>query len=280
MGNLGKLRAVLVFQRCGVLLADFLANDDRRSDASLARPGEGGSGIFRIFEKRKDALELAMYGIFGVMFCQYSYLRTIQSSDAGTATVLQYLSPVLVILWVCLRRRQLPSGAQAVAAVSALVGTFLVATGGQIGKLAISRETFLWGMIAAVSMSAMTLLPRGLLLHHDATTVGAFGMFLGGIVLFLAVGRRVPTPPLDLSMIAVIAVILSLGTVVAFTLYLRGIAMIGSVRAGMAATVEPVAATLISAIFLRTVFTATDAVGFALIIVTVFLANRPGGVRG
>ena len=52
---------------------------------------------FRIWKKGRDAAEVMIYGIAGLMLCQYTYFVTIELSNAGTATVIQYLSPVLII---------------------------------------------------------------------------------------------------------------------------------------------------------------------------------------
>ncbi len=64
----------------------------------------------RIWSGKKSALTLIGYGILGMMLCQYSYFKAIEYSNAGTATVLQYLSPVLIMLVMCIREKRLPRG--------------------------------------------------------------------------------------------------------------------------------------------------------------------------
>lgn len=68
-----------------------------------------------------------------------------------------------------------------------------------------------------------------------------------------------------------LAVFVVIGSFFAYMLYMQGVKDIGSVRASLIGTVEPVSATITSAVMLRTVFLPTDLIGFAMIIVMMFL---------
>ena len=65
------------------------------------------------------------------------------------------------------------------------------------------------------------------------------------------------------------------GTAVAFTLYLQGVVDIGPVKASMIASIEPVSAALFAFVWLSTPFIGIDLVGFAMILVTIFLLAIP-----
>ena len=63
------------------------------------------------------------------MLCQYSYFQTIEWSNAGTATVIQYLGPALIVVWVCLRTKRLPEKKEVLGMyLFAVTGIFLIAT--------------------------------------------------------------------------------------------------------------------------------------------------------
>ena len=62
-----------------------------------------GRENLRVFQKRRDTVHLLAFAIFGITFCQFTYFMAIQASNAGTATVLQYLSPILILAVVCMR---------------------------------------------------------------------------------------------------------------------------------------------------------------------------------
>ena len=62
-----------------------------------------GRENLRVFRKKRDTIHLLAFAIFGITFCQFTYFMAIQASNAGTATVLQYLSPILILAVVCMR---------------------------------------------------------------------------------------------------------------------------------------------------------------------------------
>ena len=47
----------------------------------------------RLVSQKKDLIKTFGFG-FVLMLCQFTYLQAINTSNAGTATVLQYLSPI------------------------------------------------------------------------------------------------------------------------------------------------------------------------------------------
>ena len=56
----------------------------------------------------RNARDLVIYGLAGVSFCQFTYFLTIQLSSAGVGTILQDLSPVLILLVVCIQQKRAP----------------------------------------------------------------------------------------------------------------------------------------------------------------------------
>ncbi|MBS5233357.1 MAG: EamA family transporter [Collinsella sp.] len=79
------------------------------------------------------------------------------------------------------------------------------------------------------------------------------------------------TDELDAAGIEALAVFVVIGSFFAYMLYMQGVKDIGSVRASLIGTVEPVSATITSAVMLGTVFLPTDLIGFVMIIVMMFL---------
>lgn len=101
-----------------------------------------------------------------------------------------------------------------------------------------------------------------------------FGMLTGGIAFFfLTRCWSIPTK-LSPSVLFITAVIVLLGTASAFTLFLRGTALIGPARANMVGCLEPLVATICSAVFLQTIFMPMDLLVFAFILSTVFLLSK------
>ena len=101
---------------------------------------------FAIWQKKENRWGILIYGLAGMMLCQYSYFQTIEWSNAGTATVIQYLGPALIVVWVCLQTRRLPERKEIIGVLLALLGIFLIATHGNPTSLALSGRALLMGL--------------------------------------------------------------------------------------------------------------------------------------
>lgn len=62
--------------------------------------------MFEIWREKRDVFQLIMFGIFGMAFCQLSYYVAVETSNAGTATVLQYTAPIIIMLYVSVRNKK------------------------------------------------------------------------------------------------------------------------------------------------------------------------------
>ena len=71
-------------------------------------------------------------GVFGTMMLQFTFFGAVQRSNAGTATVLQYLCPVITVVYVCINSHKKPFTKEIVAILMALSGIFFVSTHGTI----------------------------------------------------------------------------------------------------------------------------------------------------
>jgi drug/metabolite transporter (DMT)-like permease len=227
-----------------------------------------------IFRDGKDVLSLFAFAVFGLMFCQFSYMQAIRYSNAGTATVLEYTGPVMIMAASCLKSKKAPEKKEICAIVFAVAGTFILATHGNIHSMVITQKGLFWGLLAAVAFSLYTLLPVGIMKKWGSIAVTGYGMLIGGAVM-TCVSRvwRIDVT-LNIYSFSAVAAVCIFGTVLAFTMYLQGVKLIGAVKAGMLASVEPVAAAVFAAAWLGSEFSWVDVIGFVLIIATVFLLAK------
>ena len=232
------------------------------------------SDLTEIWKHPRDVFILALYGIFGLMLCQLSYLTGISYSNAATTTVLQQLSLVIIMLITCLQTRRLPRRAELLALVLALFGTFMLATGGNPGELLLSPQGLFWGLATAAAVAAYTLIPRGLLTRWSREAISGMGMIFGGVVLNLYARSWEFEVSLPLSGWLAFGCVVVFGTVVAFSLFMRGIQDAGPVRASMLGVTEPLSAAVFSAVWLGTSFSAAELIGFAAILATMFLLTK------
>ena len=230
--------------------------------------------VAELLRSPKDLALTALYGVGGLLLCQYSYMTGISHSNAATTTVLQTLTIVMVMVIACCHDRKLPHLNEVLSVALALLGVFLLATGGKPGQMVLSPKGLFWGLMTAVAMTVYTLLGRPLAKRWSRDTVMAVAMTLGGVVV--NVGAR--SWQFDVSLPAkgwlLVAFIVVCGTVVTFSLFLQGIRDAGPVRASILSVTEPVSAAILAFFWLGTAFTTADLIGFAAILATVFLLAK------
>lgn len=228
-----------------------------------------GREVLRIF--KEDALGIIIFAILGMSACQYTYYQAIAYSNAGTATVLQYTGPVMILCWTSLRQKRMPRPIEIAAIVLAMAGTYLLATHGRPGSMALSPKALFWGLVSAVSLVVYTVQPVDLLNKYGSPMVTGWGMLIGGVVLSLLFRPWTISVRFDGMVMLALTAIIALGSITAFTAYLEGVRRVGPKKGSLYASVEPVSATLFSTVMMGSTFEMMDLAGFACIISTIFL---------
>lgn len=106
---------------------------------------------------------LLLCAFFCVLMVQVSYLKAIDWTNSGTATVLQTLNLLVVLVFVCIMGKRLPGKRESIGVVLAFVGTVLIATGGDLSQLSLPLPGLLWGLTDAVCTSLLAILPIALM---------------------------------------------------------------------------------------------------------------------
>lgn len=227
-----------------------------------------------LFQKHLTVIRLVIFAFLGVLFNQLSYLKTISYTNSGTATILQYIGPVLIVIVSCVMNKRLPTLKETIAVVLVIIGTFLIATHGDFNTLVITPVGLVWGLLSAVAMVTYTMLPVSLIKHYGSIPVVGFAMLICGIALTIVTGfKGGPEKPDSIFyLMAVITIVL--GTVIPYTLYLAGVTMAGPVKGSLVASIEPVSATLFMVFWLGEPFYKVEFLGFFCIFVTVFLLAK------
>lgn len=228
-----------------------------------------GKKIFHIW--KKDALGILIFGSVGMSMCQYTYFTAIGASNAGTATVLQYIGPVLILIYISLRNMQLPRWNELVAIGLAVFGTFLLATHGDPRSMVLSEQALFWGLLSAVALAVYTVQPGKMLKEYGSAVVTAWGMLIGGILLCTIFRPWSIAVTVDTTVLMGMAVVVIVGTVIAFACYMEGIRLVGPKKGSLYASVEPVSATVFSVLWMHVSFGMMDFLGFLCIISTIYL---------
>lgn len=191
------------------------------------------NGIFDVWKRKDSAVSQFIFCIFGMAACQMSYFLAVQYSNPGTATVLQYLGPVLIMIFCLVRDRRLPRVLELAVLASVIIGVFLLATHGQPGNLAVTEQALFWGLMSAVTCAVYNIQPEKLLKEFGTLETVGWGMLAGG-VLAAPVMRIWEVPGTwDSVTFLMMAGVIIIGTVVAFGCYLHGVALLGPVRGSL-----------------------------------------------
>ena len=230
---------------------------------------------FDIWKIKRNRIDIIIYGLAGMMLCQYSYFQTIEWSNAGTATVIQYLGPALIVVWVCLQTKRLPEKKEVLGVILAVTGIFLIATHGNPTTLALSQKALIMGLISAVSVVIYTVKPARMQAEFDTPLILAWGMLIGGTALTIAFSPWNNKVIFDGETFTALTFIILFGTMAGFSMYMTGVKMIGSVKASLYSCVEPVASMVLTAVWMKVSFTTPDLIGTVFVIATIIILALP-----
>lgn len=228
-------------------------------------------------KRMTGAILLFALALYGNQIC---YAQTVQITNAGTATVLQMLGSIFVMLYVCCTDRHLPRLREFVGLLIATFATLLIATQGDISTINIPLDGLFWGIMAGLTTAVYILIPKrsGLFESFGSVSTVGMGMLLSTIFAlggYLVQGGSFPGALAVLSgfgfyewMIFLCGLVVA-GTIGGYGLYLHGVSIVGSVKGSLLGAIEPVSATVIAALWLKTDFTLYDIVGMALMCVMV-----------
>ncbi|HEM5428693.1 TPA: EamA family transporter [Streptococcus suis] len=229
--------------------------------------------LLEVLKDKNALLGIFIFAMLGLVLNQTAYLQAIYHTNAGTATVLQYLCPILVLAYTCLKDRQVPTGTEIISILLAIVGTFLIATHGQLNELSITPIGLFWGIFSAFTYALYIILPGKLIRLYGSMVVIGLGMLMGGIVVTLGVQTWKQSLPLDTGTAFGLLGIVGVGTIFAYTAFLKGVSMVGPVNGSLLASIEPIASVFFAVWLVNEQFYAIDFVGMLLILLAVLLIS-------
>ena len=178
-----------------------------------------------IWKNPVDRRQLLIFSVFGMLSCQYTYFAAIQYSNAGTATVLQSLAPLLILGVVCFKEKRWPRKMETGAIFCALLGVFLLSTHGDIHSMSITTLALVFGLGAAAGGAAYNLLSGDLLRHYGVYAVVGYAMLLAGVAMLPFVRPWSYAVPFDQGTVLATAGVVVIGTAIAFSLYPKGVTL-------------------------------------------------------
>ncbi len=230
-------------------------------------------GVLSIWMDKRDRRNVIIFALGGMLFMQYGYFAAIVHSNAATATVLQYTAPILIVIYLALKQKKLPSGVECVAVLACLIGTILLATHGNLKSLSLSPQALFWGALASLALAFYTVYPTRLLAKYDAMLLIGWAMLILSFVMHFVHPSWALEGTWDTSCVLAMAFIIILGTTVPYLMFLNGVKYIGPTKSSLYASAEPLASAVVSVVWLKVQLEWMDYVGFACIIAAVLLLS-------
>lgn len=230
--------------------------------------------FFSIFKSWKDTLTLIAFSIFGLFLNMYTFFYAIQGGNSSTATILQYLSPLFIMLGSIVFFHKKVLRVDVISFALALVGVALLITRGDFSHLAIPFSAVLWGIGSGITAALYVVIPQRLIANHNGLLVTGWGMFIAGIFSNFFHPVWVNVPHLSTKgLLGVIGVIL-LSNVIAFLLMVFSTKYTTAATISITDAVQPFTTLVLSVLFLSLAVNFAEIAGAVIVVVAIYVLNR------
>ena len=134
-------------------------------------------------------MQFVLFGLIGVAGCQLAYFNAVSTLSVGVALLLEFMAPVLIVLWLWLTSRRRPRSATRAGTVLAVAGLVLVLD--VFGDVRLDLGGILWGLAAAVCLVIYFFITAR---HNDSLpplVLAAGGLLVGGASMVVLGAARV-----------------------------------------------------------------------------------------
>lgn len=213
-----------------------------------------GTAIFRPHSlriRRREWPLLAVYGLVGVALVQVFYFVAVSRLPIGVAMLLEYLSPVLVTLWVRFVRQVRLARTMWLGVGLALAGLILVAR--VWDGLSLDTVGLLAGLATAASSATYFLVGERGVATSDPLGMTTWGLTIGAVAMIVIappwsvpgrlLGNAVPFGPIDVRLWQILVAIAVVSTVIAYVAGMAALRHLPSNVCAVLSLLEPVVAT-------------------------------------
>ncbi|QNF29916.1 DMT family transporter [Metabacillus elymi] len=234
--------------------------------------GKDRSQVLGVWKNRRIAIQLIIFGLFGMLTVQYTYMASIQHGNAAVATLLQYLAPIMIIVYLIFRKHTVLTRRDLLTVSLALVGSFFLLTNGSISQLSVPTLAIVWGVLSGIALAFYTLYAVPLLKQYDSLVIVGWAMVIGGFALsFIHPPWQMGFTYLTLEAYSYLIFVIIFGTMIAFWFYIESLQSLLPKESSLLGSVEPLAAVLTTVFWLKEPFGFFQWVGTACIMGMILL---------
>ena len=226
-----------------------------------------------IFDK-KNILKLSIYSLFGIMGLQYTFSKTVLLSNAPLATLLQFLSPLIILVYISIENRIKPKLSEVILTLISLFGMFLMVTNGNLSNISVSPQALIMGIISAMTFVFYIIYIKNFF-KYDMYLIVGLGMLLGSVSLAPFTNHLNFIQSMNRNdIISAFAFNVILGNVIPFYFFLESTRYICPNITAIIGSFEPITALLISVFIMKTTtISFIQIIGVILIIGSVTLLS-------
>ncbi|MGN9865398.1 DMT family transporter [Bacillus swezeyi] len=236
--------------------------------------GKDRSQIIGVWKNRRTAIQLIIFGLLGMLAVQYTYMASIKHGNAAVATLLQYLAPVMIIIYLILRKQTALTRQDLLTVSLGLGGCFFLLTNGSISQLSVPKLAIVWGVLSGLSLAFYTLYAVPLLKQYDSLVIVGWAMIIGGFALsFIHPPWQVDFSSLTAATYLYLVFVIIFGTMIAFWFYIESLQSLSPKETSLLGSLEPLAAVLTTVFWLKEPFWFFQWLGTACIIGMILLLS-------
>ena len=196
-----------------------------------------------VLKNRKNTSHLIIYGFFGLLPVQIFYFIVIKLANASIATILQFIGPFFVLAYLALTHQQVLRKLDALAAIMAFAGVFLLATHGNLNRLSITPLALFIGILSALSEASYTLIPVKIVKRISSLVLTGWGMIFAGVGLII-VHPYFPAVPNTPKVWLWVGAIIFFGTILPFQIMANALRYVKPSTVSLLDAFEPLSATV------------------------------------
>ena len=231
------------------------------------------SQLFEIWKNRNNYLPFLAYAILGIFSVQFFFYLCVEYSNATTATILQFISPVFILLYNRIIYKKKASKKAIFYVLTAMIGVFLMATKGDLSKLSITPLALLTGLLSALGVMFNVILPQRFAKKYGFVPTVGWGMIIAGFFSNFLYPVYKISFQVDAISICICLTIAFLGTAFAFFLSMKAVSLVSPLVVSVVSASEPLSSAILSVLFLGMVLDGFLVLAMILIIVPmVFLS--------
>lgn len=231
------------------------------------------SRLLDIWKDKKNYLPFLAYAILGIFSVQFFFYLCVEYSNATTATILQFISPVFILFYNRIVYQKKASITAILYVLIAMLGVFLMATKGDLSQLSMTPLALVTGLLSAVGVMFNVILPQRFARHYGFVPTVGWGMILAGLFSNLLYPVHHVTFQLDATSLLICLIIAVFGTAFAFFLSMKAVSLVSPLVVSVVSASEPLSSALLSVLFLGLVLDGFLVLAMILIIVPmVFLS--------